>query len=240
MQSAREGKVGRVYAAIAKTLVVLCWVMAGLDSLSGCNTIPRPRSSSLQDAEVNNKFITRPFIRLSQHALPHSDLRFPPESFPLFSCPDGEVFKGHHWSKMKQCDHILSRHVLLVLSTLTVLASGLLGKSVILCYSEEQGALFFLSPVQLSSSLFLFSKTNSTLNWPNLPLPRSFFLFLCHTLSECLCKTCIHQWPTATWTRPARSSWVCSASCGVHERHTGQFSWTLTTISVSSYFVLAT
>lgn len=51
--------------------------------LLGCNTIPRPQSSSLQDAEVNNEFIARPFKRLSQRTLPRSDLPFPPSLLSL-------------------------------------------------------------------------------------------------------------------------------------------------------------
>lgn len=59
----------------------------------GCNTIPRPQSSSLQDAEVNDEFVARPFKQLSQRALPRSDLPFPPVSFPLFFRSDGR-FSG--------------------------------------------------------------------------------------------------------------------------------------------------
>lgn len=49
--------------------------------LLGCNMIPRPRSSSLQDAEVNNEFIRRPFERLSQRTLPSP---WPPLSLSFF------------------------------------------------------------------------------------------------------------------------------------------------------------
>lgn len=67
----------------------------------GCNTIPRPQPSSLQDAEVNDEFIARPFKRLSQRTLPRSDLPFPPVSFPLFFRSDGRfsgAVSGPRWN----------------------------------------------------------------------------------------------------------------------------------------------
>lgn len=157
------------------------WIRA---ALLGCNMIPRPWSYSLQDAEVNNKFITQPFECLSQHTLPHPDLCLPLVSFPLFfrsratqsSLISDETMLPHPLPSLPLCTLLSTHHSFdrLVLWPVRQIPKSLLRQG------ERGRSINVLS----CSSSHLLSFPKQTAPWVvhifNMPSIFFFFFFFCH------------------------------------------------------------